>query len=247
MMPIRLLSACVVVMIAMTGCDRVPECASGEFRYRGRLPPRLFTFEAECKDTCLTGNQSPECELDCQERSVTGMGGALWAGAEGQELVEPVIDDRMLTLVDTESLGGGRALVWEFGFIDAANGQAPAGWGFMRQGPRTYLSREWEGTAEFVARVGVVTDLNGDGVYSLDPNQGEVAAAGSEVLDAKPGRLEILSTTVDSETGEGRISGRFFLGFESPTERPEAEVIGCFELSVASGADNGSYRRALSP
>ena len=242
----RLIGLWVAIGGVVAGCDGMPECGPGEFRDRGRLPTRLFAFEPACQQSCLTSNLSSECELDCQERSVNEMGGALWGIADSDDAVEQIVDDRMLSLVDTGSLGGDRALVWEFGFIDAANGQAPVGWGFMRQGPRTYLSNEWEGSAHFVTRVGVATDLNGDGIYSLNPNDGEVAAAGSDVLNAKPGRLEILSTTVDSQTGIGVISGRFFLAFESLTERPESEVTGCFEISVAPATNDGNYRRPLS-
>lgn len=229
------------------GCDTQPRCEPGEFRYRGRLPARLFTFETTCQQSCLTSTSDPECRLECGERVVPDVSGALLGVADEDDLPEQIVDDRLLTLVEATSLRGGRALVWEFGFLDAANGQAPVGWGFMRQGPRTYLTGEWDGSAQFSARVGVAMDVNGDGTFSLNPNEGELAAAGSEVLSSAPGRLEILETSTDESTGVGRIVGRFFLAFESATERPESEVVGCFNLSVGPAASHGVYRRAVYP
>ncbi len=229
------------------GCDTQPRCEPGEFRYRGRLPARLFLFEATCQQSCLTSTVDPDCQLECGERAVPDVSGELRGIADEDDLPDQIVDDRLLTLVESTSLQGGRALVWEFGFLDAANGQAPAGWGFMRQGPRTYLTGEWDGSAQFRARVGVALDVNGDGTFSLNPNEGELAAAGSEVLSSAPGRLEIVETSIDEATGIGRIVGRFFLAFESATERPESEVVGCFNLSVGPGASDGGHRRAVYP
>lgn len=237
----------VVAALWSLGCDTQPRCEPGEFRYRGRLPARLFSFESTCQQSCLTSTVDPECRLECGERAVPDVTGALRGVADQDDPPDQIVDDRLLTLVEATSLGGGRALVWEFGFLDAANGQAPTGWGFMRQGPRTYLTGEWDGTAQFSARVGVALDVNGDGIFSLNPIEGELAAAGSEVLSSTPGRLEILDTSTDEATGVARIVGRFFLAFETTTERPESEVVGCFNLAVGPGAPDGSHRRAVYP
>lgn len=63
---------------------------------------------------------------------------------------------------------------------------------------------------------------------------GEVEAAQGDVVYADPGRLEIRTAT------DNRISGRFFLGFESPTGQFQTQVNGCFDLPVRAAQDGRS-------
>lgn len=236
-----------VMALVLSACDEQPYCEAGEFRIRGKLPPRLFAFETACREDCFTSSADSACSLDCGEMAVSEMNGALWGIADEDDVVTQIVDDRMLTLVDTGSLSDGRAIVWEFGYVDMANGQAPVGWGFMKAGPRTYKAQQWDSTAQFVARVGVAIDLNSDGIYSLNPLDGEVAAAGSQVLESFPAQIEILETVAASESGDGQLNGRFFLAFDTPTKQPQSELLGCFNLSVAPSKNDGEYRREVYP
>ena len=236
-----------LAMLVFAGCDDHPRCEAGEFRVRGKLPPRLFAFEQGCREDCFTSTTDSSCDLECGETAIGELSGSLWGIFDEDDVATQIVDDRMLTLVDTGSLGEGRAIVWEFGYIDMANGQAPVGWGFMRAGPRTYKGGDWDSTAQFIVRVGVAVDLNKDGVYSLNPIENEVAAAGSDVIQSYPGQLEILETTVDAGSGVGQISGRFFLAFDTPTQQPQSEITGCFNLSVSPSTNDGEYRREIYP
>jgi len=237
----------ILVGMVTVACDTQPQCKSGEFRLRGKLPPRLFPFETTCRADCFTSTVDESCNEECGEFAVGELHGSLWGVADDDDIASQIVDDRMLTLVDTGSLSDGRAIVWEFGYVDMANGQAPPGWGFMRAGPRTYTADEWDSTAQFVVRVGIAIDVNGDGIYSLNPNDGEVAAAGSEVIYSTPGRLEILKIDTDEGSGTGQIAGRLFLAFETPTLQPQSEIIGCFDLSVGPSTNDGEYRRQVFP
>lgn len=193
----------------LVACDgNVPECARGEIRYKGRPPQRLFSFDTSCRADCFSFPAAGGCEQSCDDVATSDVGGAL-------------VGDRFVTLMDAGSIGGGRALALRFGFLDEAGGTAPDAWGLTAQGPRTYLADELQATARFVAEASV---LEVDG----DLTQGTVLTG---PIASKPGRLELLEATAT------RLVGRFFLAFETPTEQPQGELVGCFDVGLDDAVD----------
>lgn len=139
-----------------------------------------------------------------------------------------IVGGRTLILADDDSPGDERALAFVFGYEDEAGGTAPDTWSFFLAGPQTYLADQIDSTARFVM---------GAGVYSTATNTTLGAEYASATAD--PGRLEV--RRMDAE----RIAGRFFLSYSSATDRPNAQVNGCFDLSVAAADAAGVQRLGL--
>lgn len=206
------------------GCDHTPECSSAELRYSGRPPERLFSFNGSCRDDCFSAPRSAaQCDRSCPDVRVIQPLGYLQ-------------DDRSLVIVDQLSLQGGRGLVHRFGFVDESAGAVPFNWTFVSEGQRTYVADELQGTTRFIMDVTVADDA----VACAD---GTGVCDGEEIAVATPGRLEV--TAVD----ESHIVGRYFLAFESTTGQPQAEVVGCFNVSMGAlqAGALGTTRRLLSP
>ena len=205
----------------LLGCDNTPECKSGEIRFIGRPAQRLFDFDTTCRADCFSAPSGSSCQRECTEHSVPTSKGLL----QGYNASD-TFGDRTLSLIDTETLGTAGALVLSFGYEDEAGELAPTFGGFLSSGEEIYLSDRVLGTARFKMRVGVALDANQDGVYDIRDSTELVGS----ILDAYPGRLEI------SEASAEKISGNFYLQFDTPTSQPESEMTGCFNLSVGAQA-----------
>lgn len=204
---------CLAAIFAL-GCDSMPTCSSGEVRYQGRPPRRLFSYDRSCRGNCFTF-PSAGCDESCESIDLDQPTGA-------------VIDRRNLILADTENVGTGKALIYSFKYVDEAGGSAPVGWGIVDAGPRTYLSNQLDGTARFVMDT-MVADVE------IDEQTGVVTVLGivGDTLRADPGRLEVTRASGDS------IAGRFFLGYETATGQAQGEVIGCFDLRLTDAVSAG--------
>ena len=234
---IMLFTACTALSIA-TGCDANPQCESGEIRYRGN-PPWLLCGNSE---NCFVDDFSVPCsESDCgEERLVADGYGWLWGFKGYAETTQSITPDRMISIIDNSSLKDGNKLVFEFGFIDETGEQAPEGWGFISQGAETsYLSNQLEGTAKFMIKTAIAKDLNDDEFINLTMDQGEVAAANSQVIIGHPGRLDI------EEIDDNHIKGRFFISYDSLLGQQQAEINGCFNLNVGTLNDADKLKRKL--
>ncbi len=203
--------------------DSMPQCRPGELRYDGRPPESMFAYDHSCRADCFSFPDG-SCDADCGEVQVGDPAGALLA------------DDRQLVLADASSLGGDKALIHTFTYEDEAGGTAPEGWTFLAAGPGTYVSNRVEGTARFridttVAQVERQT-VDGEPVLVVQQVVGESRVAW-------PGRLELF------QVSEQRLAGRFYLSYERPTEKPEAEVMGCFDLALSAPLSGGV--RVLKP
>lgn len=218
-----------VLLAGGVACDGspVPECAAGQVRYAGRPPPRLFSYDRTCRADCFSF-PSGACDRECEEIELNEQAGGLLAA-----------NDRLLALSDAVSLGDSRALVYAFSFYDEAGGEAPDGWSFLTAGPASYQSDQVFGTARFIIETAVyaVEPVTVDGVSGF-----RIVEPVSDVLHATPGRLDVL------EASEQRIAGRFYLSYETPTEQPQGQVLGCFDLGVRGVYDlGGSTARLLGP
>jgi hypothetical protein len=213
--------ALLVAMTLSAACESPPECRPGELCYEGRPPRTLFAFDLACRENCFSlpaGTDGGRCDPECPDVRVNP-GGAL-------------LDDRTLVLVDVDSLASDTralALVYTFGYVDDAGGNAPDAWGLTLVGPRTYLAGQTDGTARFAMEVGV-SEVEPS---AADPELLVLTGTVSEYLSAAPGRLEIL------EAAPNRIAGRFFLAYQTPTAQPQGEVIGCFDLNLSDPRDEG--------
>jgi len=211
------------IVALVAACESPLECGAGEVRYQGRPPRTMFAFDRTCRKDCfsLPATQAGEsrCDPACPDVLVNPNGA--------------LFDDRVLMLADIESLNRDAgaptmALIYTFGFIDDAGGSAPGTWGMTAVGPRTYLSGQVDGTAHFFMDVGVSeVEAAPDGGLLL------IRDTVSEAMSAEPGRLEIL------EASSTRIAGRFFLAYHTPTEQPQGEVTGCFDLGLSDVQDVG--------
>ncbi len=215
---LRVVSVVVYCLVAMftLGCDSMPTCSSGEVRYEGRPPRRLFAYDRSCRGNCFTF-PSAGCDESCESIDLDQPTGA-------------VIDRRNLILADTENVGIGKALIYSFEYVDEAGGSAPVGWGIVDAGPRTYLSNQLDGTARFVMDT-MVADVD------IDPQTGVVTVVGieGEAMRSDPARLEVTTATSDS------VAGRFFLGYETATGQAQGEVIGCFDLRLTDAVSVGGF------
>ncbi len=217
------------VLLAAAGCqdDPRPECQAGEIIYTGRPPARLFDFITTCRDDCFAGSSVEQCDTDCGRLEVGGPTGTLLGG------------DRELWLVDATSLGGQRALVFTFAYVDEAGGTAPPGWSFLANGPASYLAEHVSGTARFIMDTRVLTFVEDDGRPggARFLSSGAVYVADEVVGDpvvVTPGRLEILAAEAS------RLAGRFYLSYETLTGQPQGQVNGCFDLSIVSSTGSGT-------
>ncbi len=219
------LTVAAILLAGAAACDTAPVCARGEVRYQGRPPRQLFAYDATCRDDCFSlplADPNRPCAPSCPDVDLLAGTGVLLA-------------DRTLWLADTESLGNNRALVFSFGFLDEALGDAPAGWGLQSAGPRTYLADEVESTARFVIQTSTVSFTREDDLFVVTELLGGPA-------EAEPGRLEITAAEAN------RIAGRFYLGYETATEQPESVVLGCFDLSLSDERGEADARyRVLGP
>jgi hypothetical protein len=225
----------ILLVLILCACDNRLACDEDEFRYRGRPPRSLFAYETTCRDDCFS---DAACNKQCDEQVAVRPEG----GVRGDPVLSKdttLRNDRFLMLADTSSLGGNRALVFEFGFLDEAKGQAPTDWGLLQQ-PRSYLQNEVAETARFVMRTAVAIDVNQDGIFDLSKSSSEAEAAGSQVLEAGTGRLDILQISEDS------VRGQFFLAYKNPTLQPEGAVHGCFH-GFLNSASAGFLLRSFAP
>ena len=210
--------------LGSTACEtsNVPLCDPGEVRYSGRPPRKLFAYDKTCRDDCFSLPRDSSCDPECSDVHLESPTGVL-------------TNDRSLILLDTESLGQPKALAYAFGYLDETGGDAPQGWGFLAAGPQTYLSDERDGTARFVIETQVI-EVEPDPTGDL----WVAAAVVSEVIESRPGRVEIL--TAD----DTQLVGRFFLGYETTTGQPQGEVLGCFNLGLSEPiAGQGTSYRVL--
>lgn len=215
-----LLRSCAVVVCALSACksDAVPECASGEFRYSGRPPERLFNYETECRADCFSPAVAGSCDQSCDPINVSRPAGFLSN------------NDHQLTLIDAASLGDGIALLYRFGYVDEAEGDAPENWSLLGE-PATYLSNQIRSTARFVVQAVTVAfhwqDTDAGSTFVVDS---ELA----EAIDAAPGRLELYS--VDARG----LRGIFYVSFPSSTGQLQSQVNGCFELPYGDAVGEGA-------
>lgn len=224
-----------LVALGTVDCDRGVECAAGEVRFSGRPPARVFAFDSSCNSDCFSNPQNA-CDNDCGEVAADSSKDSTLGYLYGNNGVR---DDRVMALVDRHHFGDGRALVFEFGSLDELGDPAMIStWGFLAGGKQSYLANQVSGVERFFMRAAVAVDSDSDGIYELDSNSSEASDAGSEVVDAHPGRLDILHTAGD------RLIGKFFLGFSSLIKQPQGEVEGCFDVAV-SPATPGVLRRDL--
>ena len=207
-----------LVLLLCTACEQPPECMPGQMKYEGRPPRQLFAYDSSCRNDCFSlpaqKAGKARCDPSCEPVGVKQPSGTLFG-------------DRTLLLYDLDSLRDSRALIFSFGFVDEAGGEAPDDWGMAAVGPRTYLSDRIDGTARFFMEVGVA---------EFEPNGQDllvIVEQLSELMSADPGRLEILHASED------RLAGRFFLGYQTSTAQPQGEVIGCFDLSLSEVRDSG--------
>ncbi|OGQ92018.1 MAG: hypothetical protein A2289_23125 [Deltaproteobacteria bacterium RIFOXYA12_FULL_58_15] len=217
--------ALATLFAALVACDSLPECEKGEVRFDGRPPRTMFAFDRTCRDNCFSYPASDaSCDPSCPEIVLDRPTGVL-------------IEDRHLLLADAKSLGASRALVFGFGFVDEAGGDAPSDWGITRSGSRTYLNDQVVGTARFVMDTGVAEVA----INVFDDDDSDLLATrttAEAALVAQPGRLEFL------EANDGRLRGRFLLGYQTSTHQAQGEVVGCFDVSLSEERelDGVSYR-----
>ncbi|MBI5509327.1 MAG: hypothetical protein HY903_11295 [Deltaproteobacteria bacterium] len=196
------------VSSGLCGCSgNVPTCSAGQMKTDGVLAEELRVMARGCATACWSFAFDDVCGPGCVPIDFTAPSGVLVA-------------DRRLMLVMVDDADNRAGTVYRFGFEDEAGGQAPDGWGFMANGPASYIADTVTSTARFVIEAGQTHQDRVNGEQSF-----------SKAHRSEPGRLEILIAETD------RLAGRMFLGFNSPTAQPGSEILGCFDLSVKDGVD----------
>lgn len=194
----------VILALGLAACEgNTPICHPGQMKIDGSVDQELLLYKRSCEDSCWTFPFDDVCAATCvPPMSFEGPNGVL-------------VGDRrlMLTKVTNAALHSGYVL--SFGYVDELGGTAPNGWGFLAEGPRSYLGDTLDGSARFVIEM-VAT--------RIDPASN--IQSFTDVMTSSPGRLEILKVT------DTRIGGRFFVGFDSPTQQAGGELLGCFDLTV---------------
>ncbi len=191
-------------------------------RYAGRPPRVMFAYDTSCRSDCFSLPAEKGCHPECKDIEVQKPAGLL-------------IDDRSLVLADAQSLGEPLALLFTFGFVDEAGGEAPANWGFVAAGERSYVADNLVGTARFVMEA-LVAEV------SFTNERLAIGTVTGEAARAISARLEV------TEASQERLAARFFLGFASATGQLQGEVLGCFDLTLGPAEVVGaSVMRTLSP
>ena len=198
-----------VVSTALAACGgNVPVCSPGEMIVDGSVDEELLDYERPCEAACWSFPFDELCADACVPIDLAQPNGML-------------VLDRRLMLAQIESATQRRARIFRFGYVDELGGEAPKGWGFLSEGRRSYMGNTLDGSARFVIELAAAGVGARTGVLSYTP-----------AYTAKSGRLEIL---LSSPT---RISGRFFIGVDSPTQQPGGELLGCFNFAVSNMIGN---------
>ena len=199
-----------LVLVACGG--NAPVCSAGQVKVDGSLDEELLLYRRSCEAACWSFPFQDACAAACVPPTTFDVSNGLLMG------------DRTIMLTQVTDVASQSAYVFSFGYVDELGGTAPNGWGFLAEGPRSYLADTLDGSARFVIEMAVT---------QIDPETN--IRSYTDAVISKPGRLEVLEVT------DTRIGGRFFVGFDSPTKQSGGELLGCFNLTFSDLVDN-AYR-----
>jgi len=193
-----------VLLAVAAGCQpNIPECRSGELRFDGRPPRRLFAYDTTCREDCFSLPRiGSDCDAVCDPIISVAPAGVLR-------------DDRSLSVVDFGSLGNSKALVYAFEYVDEAGGTAPDGWGFVAADERTYLSDQLDATARFVMTTFVMEFLQecpggvcDDDLLCVPHDNTTVCAEACDLAVAEPCARGLICEPITATTGACNFSGQ---------------------------------------